>query len=284
MASLKDIRRRINAVRGTQKVTRAMKLIAAARLKRAQQRALNARPYASELRASALHVSRRLGPGAPMFFQRPKELNHVDLVVITSDRGLCGGFNENLLRAIDDEISNAKEHNISTTLFVIGKKGARYMKLKGHDAFTAILESDIRRSVETLANTLMERMRTGKSSGCNVAFNRMASSSQHKIKFWNLLPLYERGKSSERFMEYIYEPKREEALDALCAESLKSSLCLAVFESSASELAARMMAMDSATKNAADMITELTFAYNRQRQETITTELIDIVSGAEALK
>lgn len=284
MASLKDIRRRINAVRGTQKVTRAMKLIAAARLKRAQQRALDARTYASELRASALNISRRLGVNAPLFFQRPKEINHIDLVVVTSDRGLCGGFNENLLRAIDDEILNAREHNITTTLFVIGRKGIRYTKLKGYDVHAVVLGNDTAKSAAELTGVLAERMRAGKSAGCNVAFNRMAGSSQHKIKFWNLLPLYQRGKSSERFLEYFYEPEREEVLENFCMESLKSSLSLAVLESNASELAARMTAMDSATKNAADMIMELTFEYNRRRQETITKELIDIVGGAEALK
>ncbi|MFH0800618.1 MAG: ATP synthase F1 subunit gamma [Pseudomonadota bacterium] len=283
MAALKDIKRRIQAVKSTQKMTRAMKLVAAARLKRAQQTAFDARSYSSGIIDTAMLVSRRLGPRAPLMWQRPKDLNCVDLAVVTSDRGLCGGFNENLLRRIEEAVTNAASHNIDTRLYVIGKKGMRYLSARGRDV-EAVPGGDDAGVASWIAARLMERYRKGESAGGNVAFNRFASAGRQELTFWNLLPLHKRGNAKERHLEYLYEPTRETALDRLCAMAITASMRQAILESRAAELAARMSAMDNATRNADDMIAHLTFVYNRARQEDITSELMDIVGGAEALK
>ena len=284
MASLKDIKRRIHAVRGTQKVTRAMKLVAAAKLKRAQQTAVDAREYSSNLYKVAMRVSRRLGSRAPLMWRRPQKLNCLDLIVITSDRGLCGGFNENLLRLVEDGIQVTRGIGIDVKIFAIGKKGVRYFKKKGYDFESPAENMSDEEVVSWLTKRTMERFEKGESAGSNIAFNRFISASKQEVEFWNLLPLQKRGSLLERNLEYLYEPVREEALDNLCISTVMGSLRLVLLESRAAELAARMLAMDNATKNADDMISHLTFVYNRARQESITSELMDIVSGAEALK
>lgn len=283
MASLKDIRRRIQAVRNTQKVTRAMKLVAAAKLKRAQTAALEGRAASKEVHASAMRVSRRLGPRAPILWARPKEFSHLDLVVVTSDRGLCGGFNENLLSEVEDGVARIKGRGIGVKLFCIGKKGLRYLKPRGYD-FEAIPHQADDEMVSLVAHTLIRRCREGKSQGANIAFNRFINAARHEPSFWNLLPLFKRGSASERHLEYLFEPAREEGLDFLSRLAVEGGVRQAIMESHAAELAARMSAMDNATRNADDMIAHLTFVYNRARQEAITKELMDIVGGAEALR
>lgn len=284
MPSLKDIRRRILAVRNTQKVTRAMKLVAAARLKRAQRMVQDGRAYADALFETAQRVSRRLGRSAPRLWLRPSEIECVDLLVITSDRGLCGGFNENLMRSVMEGVEEHVSHRIQVKLFIIGKKGvqtANRLKLN-FEIITASTSNQA--SIETIADRLIERFESGKSAGCNVAFNQFINAARQKITFWNLLPLYYRGEDRERNLEYLYEPVRDEALNSLCKRVVVSSIRQAMKESEASELAARMTAMDGATKNADDMVAHLTSIYNRARQETITKDLLDIVNGAEALR
>lgn len=284
MPSLKDIRRRIIAVRNTQKVTRAMKLVAAAKLKRAQRAALEGRTFASELHKTAERVSRRLGARAPNMWRRPEALECIDVLVITSDRGLCGGFNENLIREVIDGIEEHLSHNIAVKLFAIGKKGYSHLASQGRDVETIATDVGMEETIDSVSKKITERYLGGKSSGCNVVFHRFLNAAQQEITFWNLLPLYVRGAESERNLEYLYEPEREEALRALAESEIRSTIRQALLESQASELAARMTAMDAATKNADDMIAHLTSVYNRARQEAITSELLDIVNGVEALK
>lgn len=284
MASLKDIRRRISAVRGTQKVTRAMKLVAAAKLRRAQTTAFDARAYTGGLYETTMRVSRRLGSSAPRLWRRPRTLGHIDLVVITSDRGLCGGFNEGLLSDLEEGLTLSAANGIGTTLFVVGKRGLRHLTAKGHAVLAVPAAGGNARTAEWLAGRLIARCRSGESDGATVCFNRFASAARQEITFWNLLPIYRRGAVRERHLEYLYEPAREEILDALCRESIQGTIRQALLESQAAELAARMAAMDNATRNAEEMIAHLTFVYNRARQEAITKELLDIVGGAEALK
>jgi F-type H+-transporting ATPase subunit gamma len=284
MASLKDIRRRIQAVRGTQKVTRAMKLVAAARLKRAQREAIEGRAYASALYETAVRVSRRLGNRAPSLWRRSENLECIDLVLVSSDRGLCGGFNENLLRAIEEGMADLASYQMRTKVFVIGRKGWARLAALGCDAEAVSMEEGQSAAIERLVAKLVQRFCDGESAGCNLAFNRFISAAHQEIAFWNLLPIYQQGDATERHLEYLAEPSREEALHLLAEELLRSSLRQALLESSAAELGARMAAMDAATKNADEMIAHLTSVYNRKRQEHITTELMDIVNGAEALR
>ncbi|MFH1830138.1 MAG: ATP synthase F1 subunit gamma [Pseudomonadota bacterium] len=284
MASLKDIRHRIDAAKNTQKVTKAMKLVAVAKLKRAQMMAQEGRIYSSAVYDSVTRVSRRLGARAPGLWRRPRTLDVIDLIVITSDRGLCGGFNENLLRVAEDGIADHISHNIDVKIYVIGKKGYKHFLKHGYDPELVTMDGDRDAKIAEMVEMVCNRYLSGKSSGCNLGFNRFVTAAKQEITFWNLLPLYHIGSKTERHLEYLYEPGREEALHALSRESLKSTLKQAMLESDASELAARMSAMDGATKNADDMIAHLTSVYNRARQEAITSELMDIVNGAEALK
>lgn len=284
MASLKDIRRRISAVRGTQKVTRAMKLVAAAKLRRAQLAARDARAFSSNLYNTVTHVSRRLGPRAPILWQRPKEIHCLDLIVVTSDRGLCGGFNENLLRILAQGINTVSGHSIDSKLFVIGKKGVRYCHARHYEMEPVPVDSGDLATAEWIINRIIGRYLRGESAGANLLFNRFVSAVRYEPVFWNLIPLYKRGHASERHMEYLYESSREEVLDRLARTYLRGTLIQVIQESRAAELAARMAAMDNATRNADEMIAHLTFVYNRARQESITKELLDIVGGAEALK
>lgn len=284
MASLKDIKRRMTAVKNTQKVTRAMKLVAAARLKKAQQLAVNSRAFSSELYASAMRVSRKLGSRAPLLYQRPKRLNCIDLIIITSDRGLCGGFNENLLSLAEEGIVNIYNHDISAKLFVVGRKGVKYLSPKNYAMEIVSLHDGLSSAIDLLVKIITQRYLNGESAGCNIAFNKFTSLSKQKPTFWNLLPLHKRGLTSEKHLEYLYEPKRSDALNSLCQLVISSSIRQALVESNAAELAARMLAMDNATKNADDVLSHLTFVYNRLRQEKITSDLMDIVGGAEALR
>lgn len=284
MASLQDVKRRIASVRSTQKVTRAMKLVAAAKLRRAQKKALEGRPYTTELYNAVTRVSQRLGNRAPGLWRRPAELGVIDIVVVTSDRGLCGGFNENLLRELEHGILDHLTHNIDVRIFAIGKKGYQYLHRRGYDVEALEPQDDIRAFTRTVIERLCARYLSGESSGCNLVFNKFVSAAKQKITFWNLIPLYHIGAASERYREYSYEPERREALDVLGRMSLEATLVQAMLESSASELAARMSAMDGATKNADDMVAHLTSVYNKARQEAITMELLDIVGGAEALR
>ena len=248
MASLKDIRRRIGAVRNTQKVTRAMKLVAAAKLRRAQQAALDGRAYASALYDTAVRVSRRLGAQAPLLWRRSPELNCMDVIAIASDRGLCGGFNENLLRALEEGISDLASYGIGSKLFAIGKRGQRAVARKGYPMETPPPELSGDALIDWIVHRAVDRFLAGESTGCNLAFNRFVSAAQQKIVFWNLLPIHYRGGEGERHLEYLYEPTRSEALDALCQAHLRSSIGQALLESTAAEQAARMAAMDAATK------------------------------------
>ena len=284
MMTQKEIRRRIEAVRNTQKVTRSMKLVAAARLRGAQQRAVKKREHTSALFDITVRVSRRLGREAPVLWRRPEGIDCVDVIVVTSDRGLCGGFNENLLREVDEGILQHLMHNIAVKIFVIGRQGVKRLGARGYDVEAVPRDGGLDAAVKWLTDTVTERCVSGESSGCNIAFNRFVSAARQKPTFWNLLPLSYRGFESNRNVEYIYEPIRKDALDALAGQIIGSALWQALLESEASEHAARMTAMDAATRNAEDMIEHLTSVYNKVRQETITSELMDIVNGAEALR
>ena len=271
-------------MRGTQKVTRAMKLVAAAKLRRAQQAAFAARAYSSELHEAAKRVSKRLGPRAPVLWRRPTGLTCLDVVVVTSDRGMCGGFNENLLRALEDGIRVTSGYSIPVKLFVIGRKGVRYARARGHDMEIVPFDGGDEAAIDWIIQKIIFRFMAGESVGANILFNRFAGSARYEPVFWNLMPLHSRGEDRERHMEYLYEPARDDALEKLAVATLRGTISQVIIESRATELAARMAAMDNATRNADDMIAHLTFVYNRARQESITRELLDIVGGAEALK
>ncbi|MBI2345526.1 MAG: ATP synthase F1 subunit gamma [Deltaproteobacteria bacterium] len=286
MASLKAIRKRIVSVKSTQKVTKAMQMIAAARLRKAQMAALGARAYAAHVKAMALRLAERSGPeGHP--FLRVGRGQETEYLVITSDRGLCGGFNENLLRKFADEWKQATGSDAAQTATVIGRKGRDYFRAKGLTArehLVGFYEGLSMATVLPVAEGLAARFLDGTSRRAVLIYNRFRSAIAQDIIIEELLPMVVPPLTTALKVDYIYEPSRAAVVDRLLTRALGARIYQALLESVASELAARMTAMDNATKNAADMIQVLTMQFNRARQAAITKELMDIVNGAESLK
>jgi len=300
MPSLKSIRTRIASVKSTQKITRAMKLVAAARLRRAQDAIVGARPYANALLEAVAEVALRAGNEShPLLDQRPQD--RIGVVVLSSDRGLAGGFNANLFRAVQRFVQEraavtgqgGKAQQIS--LYVAGKKGRDYFRrrksLSVAQEFAGVTGALAQARAQELALTLTDHFRTGRIDGAYLVFNEFKSAIQQRVLVEPLLPLTPASfastaaaKAEPGQIDFIYEPDKQQLLDTLLPMFVESQIYRALLESIASEFGARMTAMDSATGNAKEVIARLTLQYNRARQAAITKELMEIVSGAEALK
>jgi F-type H+-transporting ATPase subunit gamma len=286
MATLRDIRRRIRSVESTQKITRAMKLVAAAKLRRAQDRILSARPYAlkmAELLASL--VRRAEGEAHPLLTRRPAARKR--LVIITADKGLCGAFNSNILRASLAFLREQGEASI--TLVVVGKKARDFYRRRPYEIKSEMLGFFDRLAYEhaqELAGGLMQEYLAGEVDEVHLMYNEFRSVAVQRVKREQLLPIEPEAAEGqgEAGGDYIYEPSPEAILAALLPRHVTTQVYRALMESVAGEYGARMTAMEAATKNAKEMIGVLTIQYNKARQEKITKELLDIVGGAEALK
>lgn len=286
MANLKAIRKRIQGVAGTQQLTRAMKLVAAAKLRRAQESALSQRPYAEALGKIIGHLGDRLGEGDhPLLTKRP--MKKALLLLYSSDRGLCGAFNLNICRAGEQFIQEQAGDGVSVSVATIGKKGFEFMQGREYpvvhnyqDLFADITFDNISR----IGNELAAEYVHGDYDGLFVLYNQFKSPAVQRVTLRQVLPVsLEEVARGDNLVEHLFEPNKEELLDAVFPMYVNLQLFQALLESVASEMGARMTAMDNATSNAADLIKRLTLIYNKARQETITTELMDIVGGAEAL-
>ncbi len=296
MASLRIIRTRIRSVRNTQKITKAMKMVAAAKLRRAQDAVLRARPYAQLIDEMLASLARARAdadlPPHPLMAVRPPR--RVELVLMTSDRGLCGGFNSNIIRRgqrfLVEEGARFERIQFST----VGRRGRDFARKRGIETrkdyigFFGRLRYAQAREVAT---DLIQAYETDELDAVYLLYNEFKSAIVQQISLVQLLPLQPRAQASRApgekgFItpEHLFEPSRPEVLQALIPRFLAMQIWRALLESEASEHGARMTAMDSATKNASDMIGRLTLDYNRARQAAITKELMEIVSGAEALK
>jgi F-type H+-transporting ATPase subunit gamma len=290
MATLRDIRRRIRSVESTQKITRAMKLVAAAKLRRAQERILAARPYAvkmAELLASL--VARAEGEAHPLLVRRPPARKR--LVIVTADKGLCGAFNSNILRASAAFLR--EQGDTSVTLVVVGKKARDYYRRRPWQIKSEMLGFFDRLAyshAQELAGGLMQEYLGGEVDEVHLMYNEFRSVAVQRVKREQLLPIEsssgaDGAASTEGGAgDYIYEPSPEAILAALLPRHVTTQVYRALMESVAGEYGARMTAMEAATKNAKEMIGVLTIQYNKARQERITKELLDIVGGAEALR
>jgi len=287
MATLRDIRRRIRSVESTQKITRAMKLVAAAKLRRAQERILAARPYAVKM-AELLGglVSRAEGEAHPLLVRRPPARRR--LVIVTADKGLCGAFNSNILRA---SLAFLRERgDTSVTLVVVGKKARDFYRRRPWEIKSEMLGFFDRLAyshAQELAGGLMQEYLSGEVDEVHLVYNEFRSVAVQRVKREQLLPIEAAagaGGSAEAAGDYIYEPSPEAILAALLPRHVTTQVYRALMESVAGEYGARMTAMEAATKNAKEMIGVLTIQYNKARQERITKELLDIVGGAEALR
>ena len=287
MPSLKFIRTRIASVKSTQKITRAMKLVSAARLRRAQDAIVAARPYANALATAVAELVSRAGADAhPLMFVRPAE--RVAVIMLTSDRGLAGGFNANVFRALtrfQSEGRGGKE----TSLFVVGRKGRDYYRRRKatirHDWPSPAGDTAANLAKE-LARQAVDAFETGAVDAVYLVFNEFKSAIAQRTVVEQLIPVPAPPPTPESAanIDFLYEPSRGDVISTLIPLFIESQIYRALLESVASEFGARMTAMDSATTNARDMIGSLTLQYNRARQAAITKELMEIVGGAEALK
>jgi F-type H+-transporting ATPase subunit gamma len=288
MANLRAIRKRISSVKSTQQITRAMKMVSAAKLRRAQDGINAARPYARKMRDVVTAVAGRAGSGAhPLLTAR--EAKKLALLLVTSDRGLCGSFNSGLSRAVYRFLNEHRGAYEEITLFVVGRKGRDFFRRREipiRKEYLGVLGAVSRHHAETIANDLIGGFLAGEFDEVQIAFNEFRSAISQVVRFEKMFPiaLESSGKTGGDDIDYLYEPSREEILATLLPKYVQTQILRVLLESVAGEHGARMTAMDSATNNSVDMISRLTLKMNRARQAAITTELIEIVSGAEALK
>jgi len=291
MPSLKDLKTRINSVKSTQKITSAMKMVAAAKLRRAQDSAERGRPYADRMQQIVNSLAAKADPSsAPqLLVGNGQDKTHL-LVVMSADRGLCGGFNGAITRQTRTEVARLRGEGKTVKLLMVGRKSADALRRELGDSYIEALEGIQGTSVAFAdAASIGDKVRTGFEAGefdvCTIIFNKFKSAISQEITLKKLIPaeVDDTAAADDQGVSYEYEPEEEELLAAVLPRNISTQIYSALLESSAAELAARMTAMDNATRNAGDLIDRLTLVYNRTRQATITKELIEIISGAEAV-
>jgi F-type H+-transporting ATPase subunit gamma len=300
MPSLQSVRRKIGSVKKTQKITKAMKMVAAAKLKRMQNRILAARPYALKMRETIRNLSRRVNREAhPLLRKREGDDRHVVVTVVTSDRGLCGAFNANILRTATTALKELESRGVQVEVAVVGRKGRDFFRRRGWT---------VRREVVDIFDKLtfehgmvmgeefpaIDDYVAGRTDAVYVIYNEFKSALQQRVVVERLLPIdwvveitsvNDLDQPTETTPgAYLYEPSEDELLKHLLHRNFHVQAYRVLLESSAAEQGARMAAMDGATRNAGELIKKLTTYYNKTRQAAITKELMDIVGGAEALK
>ena len=289
MPSLKDLKNRIGSVKSTQKITSAMKMVAAAKLRKAQEQALASRPYTSLMDSVVSKISSK-AIGSSIDLLSGKEIKTHLLVVFSADRGLCGGFNGSITRTVRSEIKKLKDDGINVKLLMVGKKSADALNREFGDLFVEKIDGNSTNpnytDAEVLAKKITDLFENNEFGVCKVIFNKFVSAITQEVTFKSLIPVEVKNDEideNDASSIYEFEPSEEEILNDLLPRNLATQLYSSQIESTASELAARMTAMDNATRNAGEMIDNLTLQYNRTRQAVITKELIEIISGAEAL-
>ena len=282
MANLKDIRDRIKSVKSIQKVTKAMKMVAAAKMRRAQERMEESRPYSNSLAEVIQHLLPDIDRDAlPLLDVR--DVKRKAYVVVSADRGLAGAFNTNLLKVAQKEIDSFGKEKVD--LFCIGKKARDHFKrreyniINSHVDFWADMEFN---SAITIGRSIIDHFTNGKVDEIHVVYNYFINVGQQEVKSEVLLPLVYEEKNGVTH-DRLYEPSKKELVSSLIPRHLNVQMWKYLLESYASEQAARMLSMENATTNAQDMIKDLTLEFNKARQAAITTEMLEIVSGAEAL-
>lgn len=295
MPNLKDLKTRINSVKSTQKITSAMKMVAAAKLRRAQDAAESARPYTGRMSdvIAGLAAKANADSAPALLVGRADAKTHL-LVVVSADRGLCGGFNGSITRAAREQIARQQAAGKKLLIYIVGRKsGDALAGEMGGNIFERIEQvqgSQVQYgSAAEIAAKIIDGFEAGQFDSVSMLYNRFVNAITQTVTHQSLIPVTvpdqaAAGEPSDGMVaSYDYEPEEEELLAALLPRNIATQIFSALLESSAAELAARMTAMDNATRNAGDMIDRLTLVYNRTRQANITKELIEIISGAEAL-
>ncbi|GIW45025.1 MAG: ATP synthase gamma chain [Candidatus Binatia bacterium] len=285
MASLKAIRKRIASVKNTQKITKAMKMVSAAKLRRAQEAATNARAYAEKLSELMRHVAGSVNDTPHPLLQSRERVQRVDLLLVTADRGLCGAYNSNLIRHAEQLLAQYGRQAVRMTF--VGRRGFDYFKKRGvliAEKYINLFGGPDLALAQRLADQLARAYAEGHCDAVFVLYSHFRSALSQVPTVEQLLPIVPAEALASSPREYVTEPDTHTLLDRLLRQYVRVLVHRAFLEAQASEHAARMTAMDSATTNAADMIDRLTLEMNRARQAAITKELMEIVSGAEALK
>ena len=287
MATLRDIKNRIKGVQNTQQITKAMKMVAAAKLRRAQDKVINARPYARKISELFTHLVTEEDLNNPFIFER--DAKNIALVVVTADRGLCGAFNTNIIK----EATGFIEDNSQTTainVYCIGKKGFDYFNKRDYDVAdkrTGLFSTLEYSSALDITNELIRMYLDSTFDKIIVIYNEFKSIIQQKIVVEQFLPIPISKKTNDEKKKepyYIFEPDQKSIFEYLLPKHLKAQMWRILLESNAAEFGARMTAMDNATTNAKELIRTLQLKYNKERQAAITKEILEIVSGANALK
>ena len=293
MANLKDLKTRINSVKSTQKITAAMKMVAAAKLRRAQDAAESGRPYSTRMRQVIGNLASKADPSsAPqLLVGNGKDQTHL-LVIMSADRGLCGGFNGSITRQARAEVARLKAENKTVKLLMVGRKSADALRREFGDMYIGQHEGLQGTLVNyddaaSIAVTIRSNFEADGFDVCTLIFNKFKNAITQEITLTRLIPAEveqsDAANNDAAAISYEYEPEEDELLASLLPRNLSTQMYSALLESSAAELAARMTAMDNATRNAGELIDRLTLVYNRTRQANITSELIEIISGAEAI-
>ena len=292
MANLKELKNQIDSVRSTRKITQAMKMVAASKLRRAQDIAESARPYSEKIAnimASLAAGMKDSDISLDLLLGNKDNSTHI-IIAVTSDRGLCGGFNSSIVKAIKNKVYELKDINVDYKIICIGKKGADV--LKGTFGENVIIAENINEKnsyslAEDISNELVKKLDDKEFGTCSVIYNQFKSVISQIVTEQSLIPCSidseEDNNGHENVINFEFEPDEKEILSDLLPKNLAIQIYKAILESGAGEQGARMAAMDNATRNAGEMIDKLNLSYNRQRQAIITGELIEIISGAEAL-
>jgi len=291
MASLKEVRNRIVSVNSTQQITKAMKMVSAAKLRRSQDAIIQMRPYAKKLSEMIATVSARTDAGKENIFTQARPIQKVLVVLVTSDRGLCGAFNANVGKvaiALIQEKYAAQHAAGNVQILPLGKKGSEYMGRRGYSLNTEHMEIFSRlnfSNVRTIGEEILAGFESQAYDVVEIVFNEFKNVATQIIRAEQLLPLQESADTTvtASAVDYIFEPNEADIINELIPKSIKLSIFRALLESNASEHGARMTAMEKATENAGELIKALKLEYNRSRQAAITTEILEIVGGAEAL-
>ena len=291
MASLKEVRSRIQSVSSTQQITKAMKMVAAAKLRRAQDNIIRMRPYAQRLNAILSNLTRNAGADIVSDYGVAREVRKVLVIAITSDRGLAGAFNSNVFKGVNAAIASRYSTLPagSISVMAIGKKAHDYYGRRGQVVgdYTHVFTKLSFETVRAAAEVAMDGFRNGMYDEVVMVYNEFRNVATQIIRTQQLLPLVQEAAPAtttpEVNVDYLFEPSKDDIVQTLIPQSIKIQLYKAVLESNASEHGARMTAMDKATENAGELLKALKLTYNRTRQAAITTEILEIVGGAEAL-
>jgi F-type H+-transporting ATPase subunit gamma len=290
MASLDDLKKRIASVKSTQKITKAMKMVAAAKLRKAQESAEKGRPYSEKMNNVILNLSSGISDkeNAPKLLAGTGQEKVHLCVVMTSDRGLCGGFNSNIIKKAKSYFSKILDENKELKIITVGSKGNDQLKRTYGDKIIQNISFKESKNAnyfdaDKVGKVIIEKFEAGEFDVCTIFYNKFKNVITQIPQAQQIIPLNDEGNENSSDESYEFEPDEDEILSNLLPKNISTQIFKAMLENSASEQGSRMSAMDNATRNAGEMVDKLTIEYNRSRQAAITKELIEIISGAESL-